>query len=294
VWTGLGILFSFAALLLVVIVTMATAYRMLHPRRFTEGVAMARGWATDPADARVEHTTDTVPHASGPATELWRITGHDAEAPVLILIHGWGDSRIAALQWLDLLRPVASQVVLFDMPGQGDSPRAMCTWGVSEVGLITDIIRHVQRDGRPVVLLGWSMGAAMAIEAATRVDVAGVIADSPYRHPTQAIAGTMREQGLPAWPCGDLAWVVLCLRWPRLWQVNVPKRLRELSCPVLMLCGEADTVTPVEAVRDMAASCGGHPCLTFPEAGHTRAWCDQPEAYAKAIGDFVRERCADK
>ncbi len=289
-FTGLAILFAVALGVLLAAQTAGVVHSILHPRRLTDGVALARGWAADPDQAGATWRAERVVGHDAEPVELWRITGKStSDGPIVVMVHGWGDSRIAELQWLDVLSEAAAQLVMFDLPGHGDSPRPRCTWGVVEVDLIRTVVRHVANDGRPVVLHGASMGAALAIEAASErgLNVSAVIADSPYRRPTTAIAGTMRDQGLPGWPSANLAWAAMGLGWPGRWRADTARFACHVTAPLLLLHGEADTVSPLRDSQDVADAAPHARLVTFSRMGHTRAWCDQPEAYRRAIADFL-------
>ena len=63
-------------------------------------------------------------------------------------------------------------------------------------------------------------------------------------------------------------------------------RLRDLNVPVLVMFGDADTLTPPELARmycDHAPSCAS---VLIPDAAHVIS-SDQPEAYATAVREFA-------
>jgi pimeloyl-ACP methyl ester carboxylesterase len=64
--------------------------------------------------------------------------------------------------------------------------------------------------------------------------------------------------------------------------------LAKVQCPVLVLAGEADPVTPLADAQEIAAAIPppwGR-LVTFPHAGHG-AWRDEPVAAMRVIRDFV-------
>lgn len=123
-------------------------------------------------------------------TSLYVETSGLADGPPLLMLHTAGaDSRQyhALMADADLRRQW--RMIAFDMPGHGRSmPLPGQAW--TEAGLTQDaylrtclaVIRQVV--GAPAVLLGCSMGAAMALVVAARSpdDVAGVVAlEAPYQ-----------------------------------------------------------------------------------------------------------------
>lgn len=124
------------------------------------------------------------------STSLYYETSGLADGPPLLMLHTAGaDSRQyhALMADPDLRRQW--RMIAFDMPGHGRSmPLPGQAW--TETGLTRDaylrtclaVIRQVA--GGPAVLLGCSMGAAMALVAAARSpdDVAGVVAlEAPWK-----------------------------------------------------------------------------------------------------------------
>lgn len=123
-------------------------------------------------------------------TSLYYETSGLADGPALLMLHTAGaDSRQyhALMADADLRRQW--RMIAFDMPGHGRSmPLPGQAW--TEAGLTREAYLHTclavirQIAGAPAVLLGCSMGAAMAlvIAAGSPADVAGVVAlEAPYK-----------------------------------------------------------------------------------------------------------------
>ncbi|MBZ2189116.1 alpha/beta fold hydrolase [Alcanivorax sp. JB21] len=97
--------------------------------------------------------------------------------PTLVFIHGWCCRRDYWQAQVDALRGDYPMWVA-DLPGHGDSPAS----GTHTIETLADtLIQALRRDSRgisgPVVLIGHSMGGAVALEAAARLgpQAAGVI-----------------------------------------------------------------------------------------------------------------------
>ncbi|HVM28257.1 MAG TPA: alpha/beta hydrolase [Mycobacteriales bacterium] len=65
--------------------------------------------------------------------------------------------------------------------------------------------------------------------------------------------------------------------------------LAELTAPVLVVGGERDGVTGVDAVHEVAASFRAASTEVVPGAGHF-PWVDEPEAFAGVVRDFLAAR----
>jgi pimeloyl-ACP methyl ester carboxylesterase len=110
----------------------------------------------------------------------WRFR---AEGPVkrgtLVYLHGIGDSRRWSPGIADHFVPSGYDVLAYDSRAHGDSGGDACTYGVYERQDLMKVLAHVEN--RPIILLGVSLGAAVALQtAAGTSDVAAVIAIATF------------------------------------------------------------------------------------------------------------------
>ncbi len=106
----------------------------------------------------------------------------------LILVHGYNENRLMSgrtKKIVEYLTPRRYNVLTFDLRGHGHSEGDLISFGYNEkfdvIGAI-DYLSKRGKEGEKIALLGFSMGAVAAIEAAgqdPRIDV--IIADSPIR-----------------------------------------------------------------------------------------------------------------
>lgn len=106
----------------------------------------------------------------------------------LIVVHGLSQNKLLSGHTKELaeyLTPQGYNVLAFDLRCHGESDGNLITFGCYEkydvMGAI-DYLKQQGNEGEKIALLGFSMGAVIAIEAAgkdKRVDA--VIADSPFR-----------------------------------------------------------------------------------------------------------------
>jgi pimeloyl-ACP methyl ester carboxylesterase len=66
--------------------------------------------------------------------------------------------------------------------------------------------------------------------------------------------------------------------------------LAKVQCPVLVMAGEQDPVTPLEDAQDIAAAIPAPwaRLVTFPNAGHG-AWRDAPDAAFSVLREFITD-----
>ncbi len=104
--------------------------------------------------------------------------------PVVIVCHGLGSNRATFLGYAQIALELGCHALLFDFRGHGASGSAATTFGAHEVGDVAAAVGWLRAEPRfaaaPVVLVGVSMGAATALQAAALVGAAGVFAESSF------------------------------------------------------------------------------------------------------------------
>ena len=288
IW-GLIILLIVAAVAVQLLIAWAVLRQLGRPDRRSAGHALAMGEPTTPQEAGYGAEELTVELDDRPPIDLWLVTGGRPDGPVMLLVHGWGDSRTTALRWLPQLAPHASTVVLFDLRGHGDSPVATSTWGSGDRADVVRIVQALRRPQRKLVLVGTSMGGTVAIDAGREAPVDGIIADSPCRDPQDSVYRTLRKRRLPAWLTTKLVFAWLHRRQPDLRDTDAADHARELSVPLLVIHGEADVTVPVDHARMIADSARAGRLVVFEEAIHLGACESDPDRYAAAISKFLGE-----
>ncbi|MEM7621812.1 MAG: alpha/beta fold hydrolase [Planctomycetota bacterium] len=265
-----------------------TAWRLVAPPRRTYAWAISRGVPGDPHEAfgvtfeSVERRLD-----GGPRVPVWEIAGDAAAGPVVIVSHGWGSGRVEMLGRAKMLRSVASRVVLWDLPGHGESG-GLCTLGSRETRLLDRLATDaVERFARPVVLYGWSLGAEISIRAAAgRSDIAGLVVDGVYASGWVPAKRLLAERGVP-WgatlgPALAVIGTAFGLRPARRF-FRMTDVCEGVSAPVLMLHGARDQVAPIDAAERIAAARGWRIEIDA-DAGHATAW----DALSAEATGFVR------
>ncbi len=300
-WTGLVVLLALGLVAGVVLLTLWTRWMLTHPPRRTYATALARGRPGDPGE--IPPPTGPLEFHSwrfesrGATLPAWDVLGGRRDGPVVVLLHGWGDSRIGGLSRAAVLAPHCSRLVLWDLPGHGEAP-GTCSLGVLEVAdaiALLDSLRGGTGSHTPIALLGWSLGAGVAIAtAAARPDlVAGVIAENPYRLASTPARNVLVGERLPhrlnlplamALHAASLGWGAGELDGPRFDRAELARSVR---CPLLVVSGERDEVSPAEDGRVIAAA-GGRFVL-LPAGGHHGLWTDAGTrvVLARECGEFL-------
>jgi len=273
-----------------------TVHRILtRPPRRTYASAVARNRPGDPSELNPSRRFESWSFTSrGLTLPVWDIPADNPAGPIAILSHGWGDSRLGALQRLPLIVASASRIIAWDMPGHGDAP-GVCTLGAHEPVDLVNLLEHIQPD-RPVMLYGWSMGAGISIAAAAalasstdslaRVRIHAVVAEAPYRFPrtpAHNMLGAMR------WPRHGLlgpALLVVSIRAPVLRRPGDFDRARlagRVACPLLVLHANHDEICPRSDGEQIAIASPRAKAIFFGDSHHIDLWHD---------ADRVREAAA--
>jgi pimeloyl-ACP methyl ester carboxylesterase len=191
--------------------------------------------------------------------------------PVL-LVHGFASSferNWRELGWVDLLGEAGRAVIPVDLLGHGGAEKP------HDPGAYADLASHVEAalpaDGSAVDAIGFSLGARLLLEVATRGPdrfgriVVGGVGENLFRsHDAEPLAAAV-ESGVA--PPGGIAHLFVqyaegsgndrralaaCLRRPE--QPLTAEQLGRITCPVLVVIGDQDFAGPadplVEALPD--------------------------------------------
>jgi len=232
----------------------------------------------------------------------WYIPARSAApAPTVIVCPGANgsiDADAAVLSWFHFLN---LNVLTFDWRGHGRSDGQRVTLGCDErYDLLAAVDLARSRSAARVGVLGFSMGAAVAIStAAVCPAIDAVAADSPFVHVLTAVAGGLRERGVPDSAAFSIARLLLtAARWRtgHDWQAADPVRWvdRLAPRPLLLMCGERDVFAP-RAEVDLLYQRAGEPkeLWRVPDAGHRELPARQPEAYRRRLTDFFVKSLSD-
>lgn len=204
----------------------------------------------------------------------FRVRAHRPAHGTVVLLHGLGGS---ASFWADEALALAAagyDAVALDGRGHGASG-GLCTWGVRERDDVRDLLDRLARDGLapPVVLYGYSLGAAVAIQAAAidpRID--GVLAVAPF--PTLE---DIVQRVVWAAPHRLIERVIASAERRADFRADGVRPIddaRRLAAALVVVAGALDERVPLTEARALAVGAGA-PLLVVPAATH----------------DDVRQRC---
>ncbi len=298
---GLVLLIIIATLLLWLLAAAGLVYALTHPKRKTFAVALAKGDPTDPCDLELDAQEVTFTLCDGSRTPGWVIQGNDAQGPTVVIVHGYGDSRYGSLTRVPLIVPTAKCVVVFDLPGQGESESRRGYGGLREPEDVLAVVGQLEKqDADRVVLLGISMGAGISIAAAAKTGgaggdvrrgIVGVIAEGPYRHWDEPLHNVFRKHRYPRRPIIPLAGLWLRLTARGFNNFDRAGHASKLTCPLLVIHGSDDTLCPITSAREIAQAAPVGKLIEIDGGGHDNLPCDHEQAYRDAVDDFLKRLC---
>ena len=305
---GMVILLSVALVAAAVILSAIMAREAVRPPRHTAGYAVALGLPVDPKELGLEFDEWTLEVPGAATLPVWEVrsgqesgvrgqrSAAESRQPSLtaVFIHDWGESRIDVLARIEPWRTLCDRFVLYDLRGHGEA-----TGGGSRLGHREDLdlLALLDRLGDcPIVLVGQSMGAIIAISAAASNNpvverIAGVVAYGPSRDFHSSLRGRLHAGGYPTRPLTDLA--IFWLRFAGTRPKGLPdEEIQCVRCPILIICGADDAIVSVSHGQRIAEAATDGTLLVIPNGGHLDAHIADPQHHDQALRVFV-ERVQD-
>jgi len=245
--------------------------------------------------------------SDGAVLRGWFVQPRQANGNVVLLLHGVADNRQGVLGYAPMFLEAGYAVLLPDSRAHGESGGDHATYGLLE----SDDVRRwwqwasereMNLDGKSsrgcTYLLGESMGAAIALEAATAPDVCAVVAEAPfetfreigYERVAQGLRTSVGVSHATAWPLINAAFVYARLRYGlRFDDASPERRLADSHVPALLISGLADNNIPTRHSERIMQFAGANSELwRVPGAGHTAAVSvDKAEFEHRVLGWFA-------
>jgi pimeloyl-ACP methyl ester carboxylesterase len=257
------------------------------------------------------------------ADEWNRGTDTAAGRPAVLMLHGGGQNRFSWKNTGQILADRGYHVVGLDTRGHGDSDRSPGADYAIET-LTGDVLSVLDVIGRPVVLIGASMGGLTGILVAAQagpqkvsklvlVDVvpryekegsarirdfmfghvngfdsleqAADVVAAYLPHPAGLKKNLRLRDGRWHWHW-DPAFLTKPADNPALRTEKIEAAAVGLKIPILLIRGKLSDVVSAEGVRDFLLKVPGVQFVELSEAGHTAAG-DDNDAFSAAVVEFV-------
>jgi len=220
----------------------------------------------------------------------------------LIVIHGKKDAppREALRSY-----PVLPTAAEFGIPaliisyrndeGAPASPDGFHRYGQTEWQDLQGAVQYaIEHGAERLILMGYSMGGAMILnflyQSQLADKVVGIILDAPILNFGATVESGAMQLGVP------LVFVAIgkfisTLRFDINWEdLNYISRVDQLTLPLLLFHGDADTTVPIE-ISDSLATRWLSMLAYVPirDATHIRSWNINPDLYEKEVSRFFQD-----
>ena len=252
------------ALAAVLIVVLAVVWRqlpalgaggLLHPSRTLAGIPPP------------QNCKSAVFAGAGVTLTGWTCAAGSPARGTIVYLHGIADNRRSATGVIQRFVPRGFDVVAYDSRAHGESGGDACTYGFFEK---QDLRRVIDTLGTgPVILIGTSLGAAVALQAAADDPRVRAIVAAETFSDLETVA---TERAPVFFTAGTIARAFAAAEKEARFQVDEVRPSRSaqrIVAPVLLIHGANDVETPPRhSERVYAALSGPKRLILVPGAGH--------------------------
>lgn len=289
--------------------TEATVTRRLLRTDFGEltGATQGRwsGWFhLGPWEFELPYENVTVATPVGPAPAWW-VPAAGASSRWVIQVHGRAVQRQECLRAVPVFHEAGMHSLIVSYRNDGEAPESRdgrYGLGDTEWQDISAALRFARDHGASdVVLMGWSMGGAIAMQTALRAEeravLRGVVLESPAVDWHDILHFHGAGYGLPR-AINNAAIQTIASPWGRAVtgldqaidfdRLDIAGRAADVTLPILLMHSVDDGYVPIAGSRELAAA--RPDIVTFVEferARHTKLWNYDPGRWNNAIRDWL-------
>jgi fermentation-respiration switch protein FrsA (DUF1100 family) len=202
-----------------------------------------------------------------------RFTAAD-HRPTILYFYGNAGSVAWSEGEFDHFRALGCNVLIPDLAGFGASGGKASEKNLyATADAAWDYLQHrPDIDPKRIIVVGWSMGAAVAIDLAARRPVIGLATFNGYTSLPE-----MAHKMLPFIPS------ILCK-----YRFDNETKIAQVHCPIFICNGRRDQLVPPEMSERLAAHAGGPVTrLVLERADHNSIFSEEPEVLWPAMKGFV-------
>jgi uncharacterized protein len=198
---------------------------------------------------------------------------------VILMCHGIGETIEYWLPAQRLLAKHGIATLIFDYSGYGKSTGAITTAQCERDAVAAFHKLRELMPGRPISILGFSLGSGIATAILPRIDAHRLILCAAYTSFKEAAT----TAGIPGF-VANLA--------PRVWDTEAA--MPECSVPVLILHGERDPLFPVKMAEELKAACGDNgELIVVPGLTHNQPFYRPHWSYWRLLADWLTPDIAE-
>ena len=263
----------------------------------------------DPLAAGVKFEDITLESDAGSLPAWLLPTDHpDPSDTWAILIHGRASTRAEGLRAAPVLNTLGVPAIAMSYRNDAEvRVESSSRYGLGDTEWIdvdVAIDYAFEHGAKQVVLFGWSMGGAIAFQAASRgrnrEHVAALILDGPVVDWINVLDGQARKNMLPT-PVAKLTLEMITQPWARpitgletpldLSRMDWVTRAAELDVPVLLIHSDDDEFVPSSPSHAIASV--RRDLVTMPpyaKARHTKEWNIDPVRWEDDVANFLETK----
>ena len=221
------------------------------------------------AEARASHPT-TMFDGAGVTLEGWRFPASGRRRGSVVYLHGVADNRASASGAAARFVARGFDVVAYDSRAHGGSGGEACTYGFNEKHDLERVL-DVLAPG-PVVIIGTSLGAAVALQAAANdARITTVVAAESFSD-LRTVATERAPWFFPRSTIRDALALAEARARFQIAAVSPVLAASRIHVPVLLVHGELDRETPADHSRRIFAALHARKrLLIVPAAGHNES-----------------------
>lgn len=265
------------------------------------------GWYYDkPEQLHLDFTPELIGSTLGPCP-AWLFPAGEGDTWV-IQIHGRGTTRAECLRAVPLFHSLGITSLVVSYRNDGEAPRSRSGaygLGATEWRDVDAAVGFARRRGaRRIIVMGWSMGGAIALQlslnSAHRSVIAGLILESPVVDWRVVLDYQARLLKVPTAVSG-LAIGALQTEWAAplthaggavpFDRLDVVARAAELRHPILILHSDDDGFVPSDASHDLVVA---RPDLVelqvFEVARHAKLWNYDEQRWTSSIRAWLAKQ----
>ena len=234
-----------------------------------------RGVQQTPEAAGLTYTDVSIATKDGETLHAWWLEHPEPRAQV-IFWHGNGGNLSLWLEVIVRLRLQGFSVLAVDYRGYGASTGKPSERGIyrDAEAAVGEFARCFKREGSPVIYWGRSLGSPVAASSISTMQPDALVLESPMPH----LRAVLRNNP-----------VLWALSFFSSYRFPTSRFLQDYDGPLLVIHGEADSIVPFPAGRQVFADAptSRKAFASIPGADHNDLHVVNPGAYWEAVDRFV-------